>query len=87
MSRDLIQERTRQQSADSIVGTLASIRSSAMVVKAKAEELNALRTVMANSVSAQDDQYDQADVDKLDSLKPNLAGLYQAIITYLQAVG
>lgn len=59
----------------------AQIRSAAMVIKAKCEELNTMRQAWVDAVAA--GTYQQADVDALDALKADLTPLYQAVTTYL----
>lgn len=60
---------------------LAQIRSAAMVIQAKALELNATRQRWIEQVAS--DSYDQQDIDRLDSETEGVAELFQAVQTYL----
>jgi len=81
MARDAFVEVTRRKMAEEIMGRLSQISSSAVVIANKALELNQARLIMIAGVAT--GEYDQADVDKLDSLKAKVTALYNACAAYL----
>lgn len=81
MARTAFQESDRLAAAKSVIDKLAEVRSSCLVIKAKIDELIALRALAVAGVPAGD--YDQADVDRLDALTPKVAALRSAVLTYL----
>ncbi len=82
MARDLIQEKTRENMATSVTGGLAQLSSAAAQVIAVVGQLQTARATIAEGVAA--DDYDQADVDKIDALTPRVAAFLSAAQTYLE---
>lgn len=82
MARDFLQDKARSKVAESVEGSLSQLANAATQIKAVAPQLTAARAKMAAGVSASD--FDQADVDKLDSLTTKVAALAKAADDFLK---
>jgi len=80
--RNMAQDRARLKVADALIDKLAQIESACQVSKAKIAELASMRTQIVAGVAT--GEFDQADIDKLNSLTPKVAALLTAVNTYLE---
>lgn len=81
MARDLLQDKARNKTADSIQGSLNQLEDAAKQIVAVAIQLANNRSVVVTGVAT--GEYDQADLDKLDSLTGKVAALKSAADTFL----
>ncbi len=80
MTRDLIQEKARDNMATSITGGLTQLDNATAQIIAVVGQLATFRSTINAGVAAGD--YDEVDVTKIDALTPKVAALLSAAQTY-----
>ena len=78
-NRDFLTTETRQDNARAIKQGVEQLTAAATTIKAVTQQLATLRT---NVVSGVGSDYDQADVDKLDSLTARVSAFNAAAVTF-----